>query len=165
MTERAHRGRWLPRSRRRGRGRGKEEVGGTGKVGEGGGGGGSQRRPQPSQLPAEVEEEEGKDQTRWMETRAPSLRRLITQPCSGIITHQAAVEGVACCGSSSVSTPAVVEKQPTPGCRGLVVSQTHTHTHIAHHGVCNTTVVRQQSTGFPPQKKKVLLITYASLSS
>lgn len=65
-----------------------------------------------------------------METRAPSLRRLITEPCPGIITHQAVAEGVTWCGSSSVSTPAVVEKQasnPQPnGGREF----THTH-HVA----------------------------------
>lgn len=107
MTEGAHRGRWLTRSRRRGRG--KEEVGGTGKVGRrvseetttfttscrGGGGGGGGEKKRSCSL-------EEKDHTRWMETRAPSLRRLITQPCVGIISHQAAAEGVTWCGSSSV---------------------------------------------------------------
>lgn len=67
-----------------------------------------------------------------METRAPSLRRLITEPCAGIISHQAIVEGVTWCGSGSVSTPAVVEKQPTN-------LQLRELTHSAHHAVCNMT--------------------------
>lgn len=86
-----------------------------------------------------------------MGTKALSLRRLITEPCAGIITHQAlAVGGTWCrssCGRKTTNQPSAA------GGRKWTC-----------HAASNMTVVQQKSTGCP-HYSKIPFITLSSATS